>query len=69
MKIIDNDGFTKVVNTKRTPSPILGPDSKIPAPEPKIVELVLDCDEVEEAKTKVLYWGRAGNRVYTMARA
>ena len=54
MKIIDNDGFIKVVNTQRTPSPTPGPAPKTPVPELKIVELRLDWDEIEEEKTKKL---------------
>ena len=54
VKIIDDEGFTKVVNTQRTPSPTPGPALKTPIPEPRIVELVSDWDKIEEAKTKKL---------------
>ena len=54
MMIINDDGFTKVVNTQRTPSPTPGPALKTPIIELKIVELVSDWAEIEEEKTKVL---------------
>ena len=53
-KIIDDNRFTKVVNTQRTPSLTSGPALKTSTSEPRIVELVLDWDEIEVAKTKVL---------------
>ena len=54
VKIINDDGFTKVVNTQRTSSPTPGPAPKTPVPEPRIVELVSDWDEIEKAKTKAM---------------
>ena len=54
MNIINDDGFTKVVNMQRTPSPTPGPALKTPTPELRIVELVSDWDKIETAKTKVL---------------
>ena len=54
MKIIDDDWFTKVVNTQRTPIPTMGPAPKTPVPEPRIVELRSDWGEIEEAKTKAM---------------
>ena len=54
MKIIDDNSFTKVVNTQRTPSPTPGPAPKTPVPEPRVVELVSDWDEIEKAKMKVM---------------
>ena len=54
VKIIDDKGFTKVVNTEKTPSPTSGPAPRTPVPKPRIVELVSDRDEIEEAKTKAL---------------
>ena len=54
VKIINDNGFTKVVNTQRTPSPTPGPASKTLVPEPRIVELRSDWDEIEEAKTKAI---------------
>ena len=54
VKIIDNAGFTKVVNTQKTLSSTPRPAPKTPIPNPRIVELVLDWDEVEAVKTKAL---------------
>ena len=54
VKIINHNGFTKVVNTQRSPSPTSGPASKTPIPKPRIVELISDWDELEEAKMKAL---------------
>ena len=54
VKIIDDKGFTKVVNTQRTSSPTPGPVPKTPIPEPRIVELVSDWNEIKEAKTKAM---------------
>ena len=42
VRIIDDDKFTKVVNTQRTLSPMPGPAPKTPIPEPRMVELVSD---------------------------
>ena len=47
VKIIDDDGFTKVVNTERTSSPTPGLAPKTLVPKPRIVELRLDWDEIE----------------------
>ena len=54
VRIIDDDGFTKVVNTQRTMSTTLRPAPKTSIPEPRIVELVSDWNKVEVAKTKAL---------------
>ena len=54
MKVINDNGFGKVVNTQRTPSPTPGPALKTPIPELRIVKLVSDWDEVQVVKTKVL---------------
>ena len=54
VKIIDDDRFTRVVNTQRTPSLTPGPAPNTPVPEIRIVELVSDWDKIEEAKTKTL---------------
>ena len=54
VKIIDKDGFTKVVNMQRTPSSTPGPAPESPAPEPRIVELKSDWDDLGEKKTKKL---------------
>ena len=54
VKIIDEDGFTKVVNTQSTSSPTPGPAPKTPIPEPRIVELKSDCDEIKEVKVKMM---------------
>ena len=42
IKIIDKDGFTKIVNTQRTSCPTPGQAPKTPTPELGIVELVSD---------------------------
>lgn len=54
VNIIDDDEFTKVVKMQRTPSPTLEPASKTSIPELRIVELLLDWDEVKVTKTKVI---------------
>lgn len=57
VKIIDDDGFTKVVNTQRIPSPTPGRVRKTPVPELRIVELVSDWDGIEVAKIKTIVEG------------
>lgn len=52
--IIDEDRFTKVVNIQKTSNPTPEPAPKIPIPEPRIVELVLDWNKVKAAKTKAI---------------
>ena len=42
VKIIDDNGFPKVVNSPRTPSPTLGPAPKTLTLQPKNLELVSD---------------------------
>ena len=54
VKIIDDDRFIRVVNMQRTLSPTPGPALKTPVPEPRIMELRSDRDEIVEAKTKAL---------------
>lgn len=54
VKIIDDNGFTEVVNTQRTSSPTPGPAPTTLTPEPRMVELVCDWNEVEMTKTKAM---------------
>ena len=54
MKIMDDNGFTKVVNTQRSLRPTLEAALKTPIPEPRIVLWVLNWDEVEATKTKAI---------------
>ena len=54
VKVIDEDGFTKVVNTQSTPSLTPEPALKFQVLELRIVEVKLDWDEIEEAKLKSL---------------
>ena len=54
VKIIDNDEFTKVVNTQSTLSPTPVPAPKTPIPEPRIVELKLVWNKLVKAKMKAI---------------
>ena len=54
MKIIDDDRFAKVVNMQRTPSPTPGITPQTLIQKTMIVELVLDWDELEAMKKKLM---------------
>lgn len=54
VKIIDENGFTKVVNSQRTPSPTPGPVTQSPVLKLRIMKLKSDWDDPGEVKTRRL---------------
>lgn len=56
VKIIDENGFTKLFNTHRSPSLTPGPAAKTLTPKLRIIKLVSDWDELESVDTRKIMW-------------